>query len=390
MKAKSTTPRFVTFLGIALLLTPGGTTHAATTITESGRFVTVDLEDFLAGTLIGDNDLTNLEDPFASDSPSISYQPYEDLGDFGSDIVTTGTPIGFTIDALDNGNGQKWASLYDTDRRLYYTDANNKIPANETRVYDDIDGVAGRDDSSVGEGPGGEDPDLEIDQGNNPNPATSVWEGGNIALDTRVGNMVIVQENISNQEINAGRLRIAQGLDNINLPGGPENAPDDQGNGGRLVFTFEADLVYYEFIWVDLENASAVDVTFRGLLDAAGNELEEVSFTFADLEDQGIYDQDAVWGDRHINEIMVDIEDPLFSGLFTGIDRVDGMGTGDAVSFRQVDFDTGNNSGGVTQFAYRLEEPVTVVPEPSTILSGIILAGLAGLAACRRHRPSRM
>ncbi|MEM6886022.1 MAG: hypothetical protein AAF571_13420 [Verrucomicrobiota bacterium] len=339
--------------------------YSVTTVTEGGRFVTVDLEDFIAGSLVGE-------------VGSNRYQIFENLGDPGSGILTT-TEIGFTINGyLSGGSTDRFTALYDTDRREYTTSTTGS-GGTVTRVYDNINS---RVTGSEGNAATGEDPDLEIDD-----QGTGQWEGGNVALTTRVGNMVLVQENISTTEQNQGHLHFAQGQDAAGATSTSGNhAPDDL-VGGEMEFNFEAALVDFDFIWVDLETPSVVTVTFGGLEDEFGNSLADVTISFDEFEDGATYDKDADWGDRHINAISIGLTDSVTGSAFDGLTRTSGPpGTADAVSFDSVYFDTGTNSGGVSQFAYRLKDPVVVYPEASSALSLMMLISFGIFHSGRKKR----
>jgi hypothetical protein len=361
-------------MSMLLMLSPAS--HAATTVSADGFFVDVDLEDILAGTLIGDVGANR-------------HQTFENLGDFGDPLLGNGlwttTDIGFVITAENNSGTDTFVALYDSEQRQYYTDGTFNTP---TRVFDNVGGVAGRDDSSSGNAATGEDPDLERDD-----DGDGQWEAGNIALTTNVGNVMIVQENLNNTERAQGHTHFVQGQDV-----GNNHAPDDL-VGGEILITFESDLTQYVFTWVDLETPNEVSVTFGGLEDSNGNAVAgTIEVFFDDLETGGAYDQAANWGDRHINEIVFGtIEDDntdldagnntheAFLAINSGL-------SADVVSFNTVLFDTnadgggGGNSGGVGLFAFRLREPVTVVPEPSTYVTGALLVGLVALGVWHRRK----
>lgn len=359
-------------LFLILLIASGGMerSYAVTTVSADGFFVDVDLEDILAGTLIGTVGAN-------------SYQIFETLGDFGDpllggDLWTT-TDIGFTITGRNSSNNAAFVTPYDSDRRLYYTDSTFTT---QTRVYDNVGGIAGRDDTSLGDAATGQDPDLEIDE-----EGTGEWEGGNIALDTRVGNVLIVQENLSATEANQGHTHFVQGQD-----AGSNHAPDDL-VGGKILIQFQADLTQYSFTWVDLETPQQVSVTFGGLKDSMGNTVAgSLTVFFDELINGGDYDQDADWGDRHINNIVfgaIAADNPVGNNTHTLFSDAG------VASFNTVEFDTngdgggGGNSGGVGLFSYRLLEPVTVVPEPSTYLTGVLLLSLGLLAYWRSKKRSK-
>ncbi len=187
--------RHLVAIVLLILIGNGSSVYSATTVTQNGYFVNVDLEDFFGGTIINDQNGGN-------------NQIFENLGDPGSGIQTT-TEIGFTIQAtlnsytngVANGGGSvRSAALYDTDRRRYYDAVTG---GNITTVYADI---KRRDDASAGQAVIGEDNDLEYDSIGGPS-----WSGGNTTA--RQGNMVIVQENITNTEAFQGHLYHAQGQD---------------------------------------------------------------------------------------------------------------------------------------------------------------------------------
>jgi hypothetical protein len=337
----------------ALLMFIGssGSLYAATSVTQNGFFVNVDLEDFFAGRLINDQN-------------GGANQIFENLGKPGSGILTT-TDIGFSINATRNsynngvangGGSTQSAALYDTDRRLYY-DATSG--GSQTRVFSQIQR---RDDASAGQAGKGEDPDLEYDEtsGNN-------WAGGNIT--TRQGNMVIVQENVTGAEASQGHLNLAQGADG----GSANNSPDDM-TQGELKFTFQADLTRYDFTWIDLERENEVWVTFSGIKDTNGGSLADVRIRFDDFDVGGTYDQGTNWGDNHANTVIIGVDSsftPSGNNSHTAF-------AANTASFNTVIFDTGTNSGGVGNFAYRLKDPVVVYPEASTVVAMLTLL-LSGL-----------
>jgi hypothetical protein len=170
------------------------------------------------------------------------------------------------------------------------------------------------------------DPDLE-----------DPWDGGNIAANTLLGNVVIIAEN------------------NIGAGDGVLDNPDDEGRrpAGSLAFQFAVALPFFGFDVVDIEGViqEASNVQFF----SGGSLVGTVNFASFVTNNNPYYDPTVVFGDNHANRIQ-----PITAASLgvAGFDRV-------VINL--------GGSGAIDNL---------VIPSPSTA----ILAVGAGLFASRRRR----
>ena len=169
------------------------------------------------------------------------------------------------------------------------------------------------------------DPDLEFGNG---------WSGGNLAPDTRLGNMLIIQEN------------------NIGCGDGVCNEPDDEGGrpAGSLVFQFDVSVLSFGFDLVDVEDTNSENgsITFY---DGFETLTIDMSTFLAGYE----------LGDNSANQVA-----PFVVAELAGIDEID-----------RVDINLGG-SGAVDNVTF------LPIPEPSTAL--LLGAALLALGAGVRSR----
>lgn len=171
----------------------------------------------------------------------------------------------------------------------------------------------------------GEDPDLEIGDG---------WAGGNLAPDTQLGNLLIIQEN---DDCSATACL----------------SPDDEGRqpAGSFLFLFDGSFQMASFDLVDIEEGEADggSITFyRG--DPGDVDNRVASFAFSDFLALG---QGVEYGDNTANHIDL--------GLIGDFDAVE-------IALR--------GSGGL--------DNLRLVPEPD--LAALVVLGLAGLLFASRRR----
>lgn len=326
----------------------------------SGTTVTTDFSEFFAGTIVGN--VTG-----ASDDALI--QRYAG----GAGVVPTGMGFELNVDHLTGGGTTDSAVLYDTDRRQYTAASDGSGPAINT--YASVNGIK---PGSEGAAVAGEDDDIEYD-------TTTGWNGGNLE-NTRVGNMLIIQENISGTERNQGHLTFVQGQDS-----GSSHAPDDEAGGGTFTFTFETYLQSFEFDWVDLDEANGNSVSIR-LRDTATGNFATINFGEFISASSPFFQSGVGWGDGYANSIdpitVADIAaaneaDLVFNtagevkGGLTSL--VSDFSATKPIQFNEVQFFV-NGSGGISFIGY------TLIPEGSTVFAG--LAPMAW-ALFRRYRGRR-
>lgn len=185
-------------------------------------------------------------------------------------------------------------------------------------------GLAVAFDSSLS---GTRDSDLEFGNG---------WSGGNLAPDTVLDNLLIVQEN------------------NIGCGDGRCDEPDDEGSrpAGTLIFEFDIPVLSFGFDLVDVEDTMAENgsITFYDGFSTVNIAMMDFLAGFQ-------------LGDNSANRV-----EPFLVADLLGIDQID-----------RVDINMGG-SGAVDNVTF---EPV---PEPTTAtLMGL---GLTALAALGRRRQS--
>lgn len=225
---------------------------------------------------------------------------------------------GFTITTTNNA-GPDWATLYDTELT------------------------------------GGEDDDLEGPPGTN-------WAGGNLSSpQTSVGNVVIIQEQVSAAEQAAGQLALPSGQTS-----GSNHAPDDDANGGTISFQFESPLESLGFIWVDLDAGQVPNYSIDFIDNASGTSVS-LPMAFFESPLSGFYDATVDWADSHANLVDLITADALAAEFGVPITQFD-----------QVDFNM-SGSGGIAYLRYELVD----APEPGTL--PMVAIGLAWLANQRRR-----
>jgi hypothetical protein len=180
---------------------------------------------------------------------------------------------------------------------------------------------------------GTRDPDLE-----------DAWSGGNLASNTILGNLLIIQEN------------------NNGTDDGVANDPDDEASrpAGTITIDFDFLIDSIGFDLIDIESATLEAGSVATFLNG-GAALTTVDF--ADFLNLGAFDRNAVYGNNSANRIA-----PLTAAE---------MGIG---SFDQVIISMGG-SGAVDNITW------STVPEPAT--SALLAGGLLGLGWRRAYRPKR-
>ena len=317
----------------------------------NGSSVTVDFEDFYAGTLVG----------YSNTYQNTHLQRY--TSDNNANLAP-GT--GFTV-RIDNNCGPDVGALYDTDRRTYLD--YKYYGASETRIYDKVDAVQSNSQGSAGYG---EDPDLEYDSTGG---WSGGWNGGNLKNE-RLGNALIIQEHATWNNIADGHLYYTQGqhYEKYN-----KYAPDDSAYGGYMKFTFETDINSFGFDFIDLDcgycSGEHASITFYDF-----NTNRHVSVNFSEFSHGAFSNRDAnvtgnvVWGDGKANRI-----DSISVAELNEV-----MGT-NLTSFSAVKIRT-SGSGAVAGIRYHY----TPIPEASTVLAGgLIFLALAGIQVMRIRRRAR-
>jgi len=306
----------------------------------NGSSVTVDFEDFYAGTLVG----------YSNTYSNTGLQRYTSANN--ADLASG---MGFTV-KIDSNYGPDVGALYDTDQRIY-TSTNG----GNTRTYSSVNGVVS---GSEGDALTGEDPDLEYD-------ATSGWNGGNLECE-RLGNALVIQEHAKSSNISDGHLYYAQGKSNSKKN---RYAPDDSSRGGYIKFSFETDINRFGFDFIDLDNTNgngeSASITFYDF-----NTGENVEVGFSEFSTGSFSDRDAnvsgdvVWGDGTANRI---------DGISVAeLNEV--MGT-NLTSFSAVKFRMAG-SGGIGGISYHYSP----VPESSTVVAGGLIFLFLGMLHFARMR----
>ncbi|MGH0029979.1 MAG: PEP-CTERM sorting domain-containing protein [Myxococcota bacterium] len=215
---------------------------------------------------------------------------FDDLGLAHGDVVDS-QYAGVTISAINSSDGPDLAVVFDSDLS------------------------------------GTRDPDLEFGTG---------WLGGNLAPDTKLGNLLIIQEN------------------STGCSDGTCDRPDDEGSrpAGVLIFDFDVAVTSFGFDVVDIENVMDENgsITF---FDGASSTTIAMSTFLAGL----------TLGDNTANTVT-----PFDVAGLDGISQIDRV----ELSFA--------GSGAIDNVTF---DPV---PEPSTaLLLGLGVAGLAARTRIRSH-----
>jgi hypothetical protein len=363
---------------------PLGTT-TGDTVVVNGFNVEVDFQEYYAGTFI--------DDEYATTS--------------GGGGLSVGVPqdFGFTVSYTGTGNNVDAGVIYDTDRRRYNDGDGNTADA---PIYDNLVSIIA---NSEGTGMVGEDPDLDFDSVNTAAPGTfgtnnlgpgseNSWRGGNLSggpgtsSGTRVGNVIILQEDATTSEINQGHLTLAQG-NGVNSDFSTPNAPDD-GGAGTIRIDFETGIVAVDFDWVDFEEGG-FSITFVDGTATASIDFSEFTGETSNAPSNplGTGDWVAVFNgvdadqnDGYANNISENSSGNMILttervNFLTNTASTQGWSdsqdhfTWDAVIF------TLTGSGGLGVVGY------TVVPEPSTYVAGALCLLLIGGAYLRRRRRQR-
>ena len=320
-------------------------TFSTSAIVISNQTVTVDFDEYYAGTLLG----------YSDPSSNTHLQRYTSSA---NNDLSAGQ--GFELTVQSDG-GADVAALYDTDRRIY-----EKSNGGATLHYHQVTSVR---DNSEGDAAAGEDSDLEIDDGTD-----GEWEGGNLQ-NTRLGNALIIQENFDSDDISQGHLDLVQGQDSNSN----KRAPDDSGAGGYISFGFESSIYSFGFSWIDLdERINGVYGTTITFVDTSGTVDQSVTVDFVEFE-SGVFqsrngvDQNVVWGDGHANNISSISVAELNNVMNTNLN-----------SFDEVRFDL-KGSGGIGHVTYSF----SAVPEPSTYAFGAGMILLIGVHFWRNRKKAK-
>lgn len=175
------------------------------------------------------------------------------------------------------------------------------------------------------------------------------WSGGNLPVNTNLGNILIIQEN------------------NVGTADGIADLPDDEGSrpAGSIFFDFATAIDSFGFDLIDVEGPSEYGANSGYFATFFGGGLELANIGFGELVDpsSSFYDSTIIFGDNNINRIAAFTSTDLGIGLF---DRV------------EINF---GGSAGIDNIVYN----TVPVPAPSTVV--LLLAGLAGISIARRkHR----
>ncbi len=232
----------------------------------------------------------------------------------------------------------------------------------------------------------GADPDLEG------GPDGNSFVSGNLVGHPQ-GNVLIIQENASPQELANGELTFSDGYnpgpDNVrdgnedgpgsdpedeNTPGssasGALNAPDDDGGGGTITFSFNIGLKEFGFNWVDLDGETYI-VTFTNTLLNSSVSLNFDSFTDSNSD---FYDSTVSFGDTSANTIM-----PISIWDIYASDEVSWSNGQSPQYFDEVSFSL-SGSGGISQLNFS-------VPEAGNFVFGLLLLGFVAGARHYHSKP---
>lgn len=169
-----------------------------------------------------------------------------------------------------------------------------------------------------------------------------IYDGGNLPLDTDLGNVLIIQESGYNN--------------NGFLAGG---VPDDEQRGGSIYFNFDMFVTQFGFDLVDIEGINA-EANYYAEFYRGSDLIEQISFNDLTTPGNAYYDSSLVWGDNTINRI-----EPFVVNEGNGFDQV-------VIHF--------GGSGAVDNVRF------AVVPEPATMI--LLGGGLAAMAV--RYRRKRL
>ena len=198
------------------------------------------------------------------------------------------------------------------------------------------------------ESTGGPDEDLE-------GPPDDDWNDGNLAPSTKLGNLLIINDD--------------------SAPNGVVDTPDDYAGGGTITIEFDHELFGLGLAGVDIETSEAEDHR----IDFYRNStlLARVFFSdFSDSDNTDFYDGSVKYGDDTANRLpMIWYTDPNQNVVNGSVDIGQGSGTigiFDEVRIRLC------GSGGIAAVRYQ------PTPEPGTLL--LFGLGLACLLPAHRRR----
>lgn len=251
----------------------------------------------------------------------------------------------------------------------------------------------------------GADPDLERDPSAE---SRNDWDGGNL-VGQNLGNLLIIQENAPT--LSEWNNRQLTGVaDNAQAPN--PTAPDDNANGGRIRFDFDASITQFAWNWADLDDPAGTYIRF---VDTKTGVFAQIDFRqFSDAPagnpaDGDYYERLGVdWaefgpgnGDGYANSFtavtIAEIagsagqpdsafrdENGNTAGVLLNTTRgwrklIDSSAAAAPASFDQVEF-VFAGSGGLALIAFE------VVPEPSTYAALAGAAALVGVVIVRRRR----
>ena len=188
------------------------------------------------------------------------------------------------------------------------------------------------------------DPDLE-----------SPWSGGNLAQNTDLGNILIIQEN------------------SVGISDGIADKPDDEGSrpAGNITLSFNGAIDYFGFDLIDVEGPSEYgnDSGYYATFYQSGTVVNQIGFGDLINHASAFYDSTISFGNNKINRIS-----PIISGT-------NGIGV-----FDEVVLNFGG-SAGIDNIVFDYTPPTnpnSPVPEPATL--SLLGMGLAGLVMRNRKR----
>jgi len=206
-----------------------------------------------------------------------------------------------------------------------------------------------------------DDPDLE----------GPPWATGNLAPDTTLGNLLIIQESKDNAKL------LTDNNSNGQVDIGDIVDADDEASrpAGYFDFFFDKAIKSFGFDLVDVEgSAEHNDAFFITMFDDSGNAIADHTIDFADLKTD--HQSDILWGNNSANRIdLKSIEDWTASGNTSSFGETTririGLGGSGAIDNLKFEFADGPPPS------------TTPIPSPSALLAG--LGGMAMMIARRRR-----